>query len=116
MFDFLSFFHCFAMGIVKKGLLTIFVEKKVSAFKQNTTTEYENQKEGFIVFLSFFFFFLVFITKTIKIELTDEERLIFACADGDITEVKRLINWTQCQRNLQIRTFSCVARLLPKPN
>ena len=54
MFDF-SFFHCFAMRIVKKGLLTIFVE--VSALKQNTTTEYEKQKESLIYFILLFFGF-----------------------------------------------------------
>ena len=57
IFSFL--FVCFVTRIVKKGLLTIFVE--VSAPKQNTTTEYENQKKkkkkSFIV---------IFITKTIK--------------------------------------------------
>ena len=35
---------------------------------------------------------MIFITKTIKIELTDEERLIFACADGDVAEAKRLLS------------------------
>ena len=35
---------------------------------------------------------MIFITKTIKIELTDEERLIFACADGDLEEAKRLLS------------------------
>ena len=34
----------------------------------------------------------MFITKTIKIELTDEEKLIFACADGDVAEVQRLLS------------------------
>ena len=31
-------------------------------------------------------------TKTIKMEMTDKERLLFACADGDIAEVKRLLS------------------------
>ena len=35
---------------------------------------------------------MILITKTIKIELTDEERLIFACADGDLEEAKRLLS------------------------
>ena len=34
---------------------------------------------------------MILITKTIKIELTDEERLIFACADGDVAEAERLL-------------------------
>ena len=58
---------------------------------------------------------MIFITKTIKIELTDEERLIFACADGDVAEAKRLLSsglnanttdlyghsllWLACYRN-----------------
>ena len=37
----------------------------------------------------------MFITKTIKIELTDKERLIFACADGDLAEAKRLLSTGQ---------------------
>ena len=57
----------------------------------------------------------MFITKTIKIELTDKERLIFACADGDLAEAKRLLSsglnvnvtdqyghslvWLACYRN-----------------
>ena len=55
------------------------------------------------------------MTKTIKIELTDEEKLIFACADGDVDEIKRLLStglnvnvtdryghsllWLACYRN-----------------
>ena len=35
---------------------------------------------------------MILITKTIKIELTDKERLIFACADGDLEEAKRLLS------------------------
>ena len=35
---------------------------------------------------------MILITKTIKIELTDKERLIFACADGDLAEAKRLLS------------------------
>ena len=51
----------------------------------------------------------------IKIELNDEERLIFACADGDVAEAKRLLSsgldvnatdqyghslvWLACYRN-----------------
>ena len=58
---------------------------------------------------------MIFITKTIKIELTDEEKLIFACADGDVAEAKRLLSsgqdvnttdqyghsllWLACYRN-----------------
>ena len=58
---------------------------------------------------------MIFITKTIKIELTDEEKLIFACADGDVAEIKRLLStglnvnvtnryghspvWLACYRN-----------------
>ena len=38
---------------------------------------------------------MIFITKTIKIELTDEERLTFACADGDLEEAKRLLSTGQ---------------------
>ena len=34
---------------------------------------------------------MIFIIKTIKIELTDEERLIFSCADGDVAEAERLL-------------------------
>ena len=57
----------------------------------------------------------MFITKTIKIELTDKERLIFECANGDIAQVKRLLStglnvnttdqyghslmWLACYRN-----------------
>ena len=37
----------------------------------------------------------MFITKTIKIELTDEERLIFSCVDGDLAEAKRLLSTGQ---------------------
>ena len=59
---------------------------------------------------------MILITKTIKIiELTDEERLIFACADGDLAEAKILLSsgldvnvtdrygnsllWIACYRN-----------------
>ena len=58
---------------------------------------------------------MIFITKTIKIELTDKEKLLFACADGDVAEVKRLLStglnvnvtdlyghsllWLACYRN-----------------
>ena len=58
---------------------------------------------------------MILITKTIKIELTDKERLIFACADGDLEEAKRLLStglnvnvtdryghslvWLACYRN-----------------
>ena len=38
---------------------------------------------------------MILITKTIKIELIDEERLIFACADGDLEEAKRLLSTGQ---------------------
>ena len=38
---------------------------------------------------------MILITKTIKIELTDEERLTFACADGDLEEAKRLLSTGQ---------------------
>ena len=58
---------------------------------------------------------MILITKTIKIELTDEEKLIFACADGDLEEAKRFLSsglnvnttdqrghslmWLACYRN-----------------
>ena len=58
---------------------------------------------------------MIFITKTIKIELTDKEKLLFACADGDLEEAKRLLStglnvnvtdryghsllWLACSRN-----------------
>ena len=58
---------------------------------------------------------MILITKTIKIELTDEERLIFSCSDGDLEEAKRLLSsglnvnttdryghsllWLACSRN-----------------
>ena len=58
---------------------------------------------------------MILIIKTIKIELTDKERLIFACADGDVAESKRLLStgldanitdqyghsllWLACYRN-----------------
>ena len=38
---------------------------------------------------------MILIIKTIKIELTDKERLIFACADGDVAEAKRLLSTGQ---------------------
>ena len=58
---------------------------------------------------------MILITKTIKIELTDKERLIFSCADGDLEEAKGLLSsgqdvnttdlyghsllWLACYRN-----------------
>ena len=58
---------------------------------------------------------MILITKTIKIVLTDEEKLIFACADGGVAESKRLLStgldvnvtdryghslmWLACYRN-----------------
>ena len=58
---------------------------------------------------------MILIIKTIKIELTDKERLIFACADGDVAEARRLLSsglnvnvtdryghslvWLACYRN-----------------
>ena len=58
---------------------------------------------------------MILITKTIKIELIDEERLIFSCSDGDLEEAKRLLStglnvnttdqyghsllWLACYRN-----------------
>ena len=59
---------------------------------------------------------MIFITKTIKIELTDKEKLIFACSDSDAEEKHndcyqadsistQLINmghsllWLSCYRN-----------------
>ena len=38
---------------------------------------------------------MIFIIKTIKIELTDNEKLIFSCADGDLEEAKRLLSTGQ---------------------
>ena len=38
---------------------------------------------------------MILITKTIKIELTNEEILLFACAGGDVVEAKRLLSTGQ---------------------
>ena len=71
---------------------------------------------------------MIFITKTIKIELTDKEKLLFACADGDLEEAKRLLStgqdvnttdqrghsllWLACYRNQP----DIVKLLLEQPN
>ena len=79
----------------------------------------KKKKESLIVIL---------ITKTIKIELTNKEKLIFACADGDLEEAKRLLStgqdvnttdqrghsllWLACYRNQP----DIVKLLLEQPN
>ena len=48
------------------------------------------------------------MTKTIKIELTDEEKLIFACVDSDVAEVKRLLSTGQDVNTTDQRGHSLV--------
>ena len=51
---------------------------------------------------------MIFITKTIKIELIDEERLTFSCADGDLEEAKRLLSTGQDVNTTDQRGHSLV--------